>query len=323
MCKNTSACIHCQTCMQACVFLKKYNIDLHAFAKRPDLAYHCFLCGECARQCPMGIDGREIALSMRREGVAAHKGKVPENGYGALLAEKKHYKFQNYHDSQKKSVLFPGCNFPAFFPDTTKKLISLLRQCAGMGVVFDCCGKPVSELGMEHAERETVRRIAARLKAGGVAELVVLCPNCYYYLKPRLSVPVISIYEKLMTLGIGDPVSAASFPLFVPCPDRDTRFLYEQIKPFFETPPEPITSVQCCGWGGGAASKEPLLARQLTENLRSLPRVYTYCASCSGSLTRAGCRDVRHVLTEILGTCEPFPQGARSLWNRAQFRFFR
>lgn len=320
--ENLDGCLHCRKCTKICAFLQKYGIDLAGLAKRPDLAYHCFLCGKCAQKCPIGIDGRKVALSLRQARVQETGGKVPEKGYGLLLAEKKDYKFRNYRGGKKKSVLFPGCNFPAFFPEATQHLIMLLREHAQMGVVFDCCGKPVSELGMVKDEQRIVEGITMRLSASGVEELVMLCPNCYCYLKPRLAIPVVSIYEKLTALGLGSPVESARFPLFVPCPDRASGILKSHIQPFLRGEVEPLAG-QCCGWGGGAAVQEPEMARGFAEKFRGLPVIYTYCASCAGSLRRAGCADVRHVLPEILGQREPFPQGGRSLLNRARFRFFR
>ena len=44
---NVHNCIHCNKCVKKCSFLTKYNIDLEAFSKREDLAYHCFLCNDC------------------------------------------------------------------------------------------------------------------------------------------------------------------------------------------------------------------------------------------------------------------------------------
>ena len=49
-----TSCIHCGLCTRKCSFLTKYKMDLHAFAERPELAYHCFLCGDCKAVCPTG-----------------------------------------------------------------------------------------------------------------------------------------------------------------------------------------------------------------------------------------------------------------------------
>lgn len=64
---DLDACIHCGKCTRSCLFLEKYGIDLPVLKEKPELAYHCFLCGTCGCVCPKGIDGKEIALDSRRK----------------------------------------------------------------------------------------------------------------------------------------------------------------------------------------------------------------------------------------------------------------
>ena len=318
---QTKDCIHCGLCTRTCAFLQKYKMDLQGLAEHPELAYHCFLCGACSRVCPRGIDGREVALELRRNRVQEAGGKIPEKGYAALLAEKKNYLFRNARKAYKKSVLFPGCNFPSFYPQTTAYLAELLAKQADMGVLYDCCGKPMAELGL--AEEDGLTTLKARLSRLGVEEAVVLCPNCYHYLKPRLEIPVVSIYEKLMELGLGSKIREDMGYLFVPCPDKASRGLETALRPFLEGRWETIPDIPCCGLGGCAAGKEPELAASFSAELaqRNYPNVYTYCASCAGRLSRGGVPNVHHVLVDILLTGEQPELTAKSLWNRASFRF--
>lgn len=317
---EASECVHCHICQKNCEFLGKYKIDIGDREELEKLAYHCFLCGRCTQVCPKGIDGREEILNIRRESVKNCKGKPGESGYGMLLAEKKDYLFRNYRNAKGESVLFPGCNFPSFFPKTTKKLAELLREQAGMGVVYDCCGKPIAELGMEEQEKKIIRGIGERLKRRKVTEVVVLCPNCYYFLRPRLDVRVVSIYEKLKELGLGEkiPGGAAIFP---PCPDRETQEWMGAIKPYLAGECTVIQSVQCCGLGGCAGVKEPELAGKMAGKAAgemqkgSREILYTYCGSCAGNLARNGCGNVQHILSEILGVHER-PDTGRSMLNR-------
>lgn len=317
----SESCVHCGLCTRKCTFLSKYGLDLQEFAKHPELAYHCFLCGDCSVVCPKKIDGRTIALTLREERVSADGGKVKEPGYGALITEKKNYLFKNYKKGKKKSVLFPGCNFPSFFPKTTDYLIDLLREKADMGVVFDCCGKPVSELGLADATKQGLVALKARLKAAGVEELVILCPNCYYFLKPRLTeFSVVNIYDKLRELGLGSNICEEKANIFVPCPDKASKELENAFLPFLEGEWENIPGVQCCGLGGCAAGKEPEVSQGFRDKLKEQGRdnVYAYCASCAGCLTRSGVEHVYHVLVELLGTGEkPVTSGA-TVWNRAK-----
>ena len=320
----TETCIHCGCCTSVCGFLKKHRLDLQDFSQHPELAYHCFLCGDCFRVCPRDIDGREVALELRRESVTGNGGKLAEKGYVALVAEKKDYLFRNEKRANKKSVLFPGCNFPSFFPETTEYLVKLLQDTADIGVWYDCCGKPVSELGLVKEDAQGIAALKKRIEKHGIEEIIVLCPNCYHFLKPRLDIPVVSIYEKLKELGLGGRIAEEKVHFFVPCPDKGSLELEKSVLSFVDCPWENIRGVQCCGLGGCAAGKEPEVAASFAEALkeRDLPNVYTYCASCAGKLRRSGVDNVHHILVDILGTGEQPELTMRSLWNRAKHKFF-
>ena len=96
----------------------------------------------------------------------------------------------------EKSVLFPGCNFPSVYPKTTKVLVELFEKEAGIGVVYDCCGKPIADIGMEDEEERIMQGIQKRMDDAGVTEVITMCPNCYAFLKPRLTIRVVNIYQK-------------------------------------------------------------------------------------------------------------------------------
>lgn len=319
----TENCIHCGLCTRKCAFLQKYGLDLQSFAQHPELAYHCFLCSECSFVCPKKLDGRAIALELRRNDVEANGGKIAQKGYSALIAEKKNYLFRNQKAANRKSVLFPGCNFPSFFPETTDYLVRLLKDAADIGVLYDCCGKPVAELGLAGEAARGMEALKKRLTALGIEELIVLCPNCYHFLKPRLDIPVVSIYDKLRELGLGSKILEDKAYLFVPCPDKASLALERSLLPFFSGETENIRGIQCCGLGGCAAGKEPEISASFAQMLKrqKLPNVYTYCASCAGKFRRSGAENVHHVLVEILGTGERSELSVRSLWNRAKRRF--
>lgn len=313
----TDACIHCGLCTKHCDFLQKYSLDLAAFAAHPDLAYHCFLCGDCSRVCPGNIDGRAVSLAMRQQHTAV-KGLSGTGGH-MLAAEKKNYLFRNYRRSHGKTALFPGCNFLSFFPETTDALVRLLAP-QGIGVIYDCCGKPIGDLGLRDAERKNRDALRQRLRQAGVERLIALCPNCYHSLRTCPDIAVVSIYEFLTELGMDHVITEEPVPLFLPCPDRETGKLLSEIRRFLPNA-APIEGVQCCGLGGCAAGKEPELAAAFSKKIsaRAFPVVYTYCASCTGQLRRGGVEGATHILTELLATHEkPALSGAASLWNRAR-----
>lgn len=315
--ETNHACVHCGICTKNCRFLQKYGIDIGDTERLNELAYHCFLCGKCTEVCPKGIDGRVLILRMRQRQAAENGGRVPQKGYGMLLKEKRKYLFENYRNASGKSVLFPGCNFPSFYPKSMKYLAELLKERAGIGVIYDCCGKPVAELGLEQAEAEIIAKLNRKLRERDIEEIIMLCPNCYYFLKPRLEVKVVSIYEKMRELGIGQRI-AGDVRVFLPCPDRGAREILRQIEPFVDGEMKLVMENQCCGLGGCAGVREPELAGQLAREGEG--ELCTYCASCAGNFVRNGHTETTHLLVELLGTGER-PDTGKSLLNRARTRF--
>lgn len=315
-----SVCIHCHLCRKNCAFLSKYQLDIGDTKQLWELAYHCFLCGRCTAVCPKGIDGRAVILEMRRE-KAAKKQSLAEPAVKLLLAEKKNYLFRNKRHLRSKTVLFPGCNFPSFYPETTKKLAKLLEEQAGIGVLYDCCGKPVSELGLMEDERRIISRLNRTLREAGVTELVMVCPNCYAFLRDKLDARLVTIYEKLTELGLGCKIPAEHCAdLFLPCPDRMEKAWILGISCFMERPPKILEGTQCCGLGGCAGIKEPKLAAEMKTQMTG-KKAAVYCASCAGNLTRGGGRDITHLLPVILESGER-PDCAHSVTNRIKSKFW-
>lgn len=323
MSNHAAECVHCGLCTKNCLFLEKYKIDLKGLEERPELAYHCFLCGKCKEVCPKGIDGRQIALENRRNLVEQAGGKLPDNSYDGLVLEKSPYKFANYRHANKKSVLFTGCNFPSFFPETTEKLIEELKK-HNVGVVFECCGKPIEELGLVKEAENIIEKINRKLNLAGVEQVVMACPNCYYFLKDRLDAEVISIYKKLEELGIGEKILSDRIPLYYPCPDRKNKEIAKDMYAFLEGKiADAFPDVQCCGLGGCAAGKEADTAQAMTDLVKASDEkeLYTYCASCICSFRRRGYENAKHILPMIMGIDEKVPLGKTPILNRAKFKF--
>ena len=316
-------CIHCGKCTRNCLFLEKYKIDLAGLKEKPELSYHCFLCAKCKNICPKGIDGREIALKNRQNLVEAGNGKLPDNSYDGLLLEKSPYKFANYRHAGKKAVFFTGCNFPSFYPETTDKLVEEFKKY-DVGVVYDCCGKPVEELGLVEEAKGIIGRINKKLNDAGVEQVIMACPNCYYFLKERLDAEVISVYKKMKELGIGSSFVKERIPMYYPCPDREIKNIAKDMKGFLEGDVvDAFSDVQCCGLGGCAAGKEADLAQAMTDKVKNSDEteLYTYCASCICSFRRRGYEKAKHILPILMGIDEKVPLGKTPILNRAKCKF--
>ena len=343
--KISKDCIHCGLCTKNCDFLKEYKLDLAGFEERSDLAYNCFMCGKCKIVCPKDIDGRLIAKSMRDEKVAENNGKVPGKGYGGLVFEKKNYIFKNYKnvdssmkntaqankDSDErnstkteisgKSVLFTGCNFLSYMPYTAERLIEEMNK-KGIGVVFDCCGKPIYELGLNKESEDIIKNLEKRLKDNNITELIMVCPNCYYYLRGKIDVRMVDIYTKIQELGIGKELEG-DILAFRPCPDREEEILLNKIKEANENLNIECVKEQCCGAGGCAPVKEPGIAQNMRKDVKSQVgnrHLSTYCSTCFGFFRSEGI-DVSHILSDLLGVKEENP--GNSLMNRMKFKFYK
>ncbi len=313
-------CIDCGKCTKSCVFLEKYNINLKEYAALPELAYHCYLCGECKRVCPVDIDGRQISLDMRKEKISEGYN-LYLDGYAPLLLEKKNYIFKNYKKAKGKVAFFPGCNFPAYYPKTTGLISEKLKVEFDIATVFDCCGKPIADLSMNVQRNNIKERLNNRFKELAIEELILLCPNCYYHFKDNLDVEVSMIYEHediMESLIALDDSKKIEGMLFLPCPDKDQRIIYKTLEKYIGNLEE-IKDIQCCGAGGCASIKEKELTKALQDDFKDYDeKIYIYCATCVGMISKSN-KNIEHILCKLLASDEKVSEGIHSLKNRVRF----
>jgi len=315
-------CIDCGKCTEHCLFLKKYNINLKGYANRAELAFNCYLCGECKRVCPVDIDGRQLSLDLREKRIEdGHN--LYLDGYGPLILEKRNYIFKNYKKANSKIALFPGCNFPAYYPETTKVISEKLKDNFGISTIFDCCGKPMADLSMKRESGNIKDRLNNRFKELGIEELILLCPNCYYHFRNNLDIKISMIYEHdeiMESLISKDVTNKIEGFLFLPCPDKDHRIIYKMLEKYMDSNSlQEINDIQCCGAGGCASIKEKQLTKDLQDGFKSHNRkIYLYCATCSGMITKSN-TNVEHILCKLLNTDEKISTGISSVKNRALF----
>ncbi len=315
---NNSAvesCIHCHICQNNCEFLSKYGIDIGDVDQLRELAYHCFLCGKCTEVCPLHIDGRQTVLDLRRERAETELPEIKKRYKGAF-GEKQNYKFRNWRHVTSGSVFFPGCNFPSLFPKTCDKISDIFAD-NGIGTIYDCCGKPVAELGSIEDEIRIIDEIKTKLQENNVDEIIFACPNCRGHFGDRLGVKTTSIFEKLHELGYGNVIDD-DIKIFVPCPDRELKQWVEEIRPFVKGEIAFVEGIQCCGLGGHAGHIEPEISQGFADKFKASVdgQVYAYCASCTGRFKRNGFEAIDHIATRILGTDES-ADTVKSYVNRA------
>ncbi|MDD5823974.1 MAG: rhodanese-like domain-containing protein [Firmicutes bacterium] len=170
-------CIHCGLCTAKCSLLSKYGVDIGQTESLRTLAHKCFLCGECSRVCPEGIDGRAIMLELR-EAICDEDLGVVKQKYSGAYGEKADYKFRNYKRATNGTVYFPGCNFPSLYPRTSEYISKVLKDKFGIGTVYDCCGKPIGDLGDKEGAKAINSKMESLIEEYGITEFVTACPNC-------------------------------------------------------------------------------------------------------------------------------------------------
>lgn len=256
---------------------------------------------------------------------------APSDGSSRLVQigialEKGHYPFKNYRHARAKSVLFPGCNFPSLYPKTCDALAKLLAE-HGVGVAYDCCGKPLQMMQREDSFQRICNSIAGRLERLGCEEIVCVCPNCFYALRDKVTQRVVSVYAKLTELGIdtADQTDGGTTPniYFPPCPDRREGIIARDIEPFL---PTGTRALHCAAQKGSCRKGEacegckalPCCRQDISAVLSADNRILTSCASCSGYLAAQGYAHVDHILTKVLDTAEKHGESGTPFLNRAR-----
>lgn len=325
---DINSCIHCNKCTQSCKFLTKYKLDLKGFNEQPELANSCFMCRACSIVCPKNIRGEEIALALRKQNNKINNEQKTRKDFKWLIWEKEKYKFANYKRAHQKSVIMPGCNFSGFFPKTTKKIYELAKQNK-MGILFECCGKPAFELGLDsdiYGNSVSMHRLENNLKKQGVEEIVCICPNCYRFMKEKTTLKVTSIYDKLKEIDYQSNFRPDICDFFIPCPDKETHEFLNSILDILQCETSfSFSNIQCCGLGGCANLKELDLAKDMLAEIKSTSQgtdFYTYCASCICNFHRFGIKNSYHILPLILGVEEEVPTGIQPFFNKLKFKLF-
>ena len=281
-------CIKCGLCTKDCPFLSRYNINLLDFTEREDLAYSCFLCNKCSHVCPKNLNGKYVSLSHRKNN--------PK--YKLVKLNKESYPFKNLPKNKGKSkdFLYLGCNFPAFYPETSKALIDIFKD-HGFAFSIDCCKNPVASTGFEENPSKSLEN---QIKDIEIDRIVTACPNCYHHMKNKYDAEIISIFKWMEEYDYIKDIDY-EYNIFFPCSDRYNREIFEVIKRHAPNWNDKFTSTNCCGAGGLAGKAEKDLANEMTASIKD-EVVYTYCATCSMRFSKYN--EVHHLASVLLGIDE-------------------
>jgi heterodisulfide reductase subunit D len=235
-CLELAACTNCQACADVCPAVKaEGDGELSAlyrmqglkqifqgrrggllsklFGKREmteaewkhfsDTVFRCTLCGNCQEVCPVGINLKDLWVSLRRDLVDEKKYPKKIDMIRKNLAESRNVFDEDNEERAEwvedmddppddlfvrdsgEVVYFTGCT-AAYFPVAQKIPLALAEIFLAAEVDFTlmgeeewCCGFPLLGAGIKGMFDEFVEHNLAMVKAKGAKEVVFACPSCY------------------------------------------------------------------------------------------------------------------------------------------------
>lgn len=268
-----------------------------------DTVFRCSLCSNCQEVCPLGIQLKDLWLSLRedlvrdktyppkidmiRANLAQSRNVFGEDNSerGEWVEDMRKPPADRYMRPRAEVVYVTGC-VSAYFPLAQKIPIALTEIMDAGGVDFTllgeeewCCGFPLLGAGLMEMFEEFRAQNLAAVKAKGAATVVFACPSCYqmwreYY---RTDLELLSAPEFLFRRVRAGKVPLTELPLTVtyhdPCDlGRGARV--------FEEPREVIRAIpgvklvelphrrengMCCGGGGNLEMVDPDLAAKIAK----------------------------------------------------------
>jgi heterodisulfide reductase subunit D len=168
-----------------------------------DSVFRCTLCGKCEEVCPVGINLKDIWLSVREDLVKGGKypkkiDMIKENLEESrnVFAEDQEERAEWVEDldeppedlhikDQADVVYFTGCT-AAYFPVAQKIPLALTDILVRSEVDWTllgedewCCGFPLLGAGLKEVFAEFVEHNIQAVKDKGASTVVFACPSCY------------------------------------------------------------------------------------------------------------------------------------------------
>lgn len=315
----------CKLCVKDCVFLKKYcasplelarQFEQGFFREKPVIPYSCALCGYCEKICPEGLDIGDLCKELRYQLVAEGKGPLPQHEFvnwnlNLSTSDKFALAEPDPATGQCQRVFFPGCGLSGYSPSLVIRSYEYLRQkLPDTGIILNCCGAPVRDLGQPDKLQAMLKTITDNLARLGATEIITGCTNCFMTFKqfaPQLKRR--TIYEVILEHGLPEGLKPKewTFSLHDSCPARDEPQIHESVRALVRKMGYNIEEMahsgefsQCCGMGGMAGYADIWLAFQATKRRvdEAHHDLLTYCANCREVLTNpeVGSKPALHIL---------------------------
>lgn len=323
-------CLECGLCSKCCQLLAEVGRSpklLAAQGVTATEAFSCTLCGGCEAACPEGLSPKGLFAEGRRQAVNAGECCLDEYRYlfpdreNSLMNVYRRFSGIDYSDIELKgeadSAFFPGCTLLTYAPDLTREVYARLRDgCGSIGLMSDCCGKPLSQLGLPQRADKATRKLVARIKEHNVRELITACPGCYYELQPILKAAGVRLRTVYEVLAVAVPAANGKLcTVHDSCPDRFDGIFGRQVRELLQKSGFPLGEMAhsqkntiCCGSGGMISHFRPDLTEELVGQRLAEARsvgaevLVSYCVSCVSKFAAAA--DglvVDHALSLLLG----------------------
>lgn len=321
----SNACHGCGSCLSSCELLSGLGMTPVQIAQNvlsgqelkeglDQAIVRCALCGLCSHSCPVDLNPADL-MQTAREILLAH-GITDLDDYQMMLVDNTWHFFNlyrnswgiNYYDLAVDScedLFFPGCTLASYAPELTRAAYGWLRdQGLKVGIVPDCCGLPLSSLGLMERASQMLERLRAKMELVGAKRLITACPNCFYHFQKHLPhVEVAPLYQLMAEAGV--QVSGMSkITVHDSCPDRDSGLIGEQMRRLLGgySLTEMVhhgQSTMCCGSGGIVSMVDPGLSNQRAKlriaefDASTADYCVTACMGCTKRLESACLPDNR------------------------------
>lgn len=334
-------CSECLICVQECQLMTKLGKSPRETAENllqnpqafKNSVYSCLLCGLCANLCPLSLSPRQMFLEWRRklvkDGVAPfrnHSFSLTDKQWNIYTLYRENYgiSYSDLETSNCDTLFFPGCNMGTFAPKLTRTIFSQLKRFNGsIGILVECCQKPIHDLGLQERFEKAIEKLKGRIAEKGAKKIITACPNCYYTLKKHLDVEVVPIYDALPE-AVFKRITG-TITIHDSCPDREEGIFGRKVRNLFNgcriiEMKHCRENTLCCGAGGLASAVDPDLAltyvKMRLEEAKETQAEYlvTYCVTCVNMLSTFPSQiKIRHALNLLLDVDEDYSQIQRNL----------
>lgn len=311
-------CVNCKKCFSVCPMMKEYGdspkeileIVLSEKSVNKNIPYSCMLCNVCTTSCPKDIDLKSLFYNMRKD-IKSHNSKeLKDIGYDKIKSHQKNsfssiFSKDFIKDGSKK-IFFPGCSLLSYSPHIVNKTYDYLNEhIDNLSIVFECCGKPTSDMGDIDGFKGYYSRLERLFEENDISEVIVACPNCYNTIKSNSpNVKVTLIWNVISKYGVPKYLNNhykdvdISFSLHDPCPVRKEDEIHNNVRDILKYLGVKVVefdnnrrNTQCCGSGGMVRVTSNEISLKQTNkraNDAKTNNIIAYCESCCESMLSSG-----------------------------------